>query len=325
MPPVDARRSHGRAVLTALLNPAVVDRRRLDGPPGRPMAEAAGGRVCRGAGRARCSSILPCHVGMPGVAGVGRAAAGVFVAEFVFGLAWAALAYRFWPASDERPDAHHRSARLADRHRAAWSGRFGVGLRAPCSSSSACSRWDLAPLPLVMIGLARALERALARTPPRPIWPRPGLSSVAVVQRARPRRASPPRGAWTRVKRLLQQHHPAHVAGCGVMAKPALRANRACVSLLASVSPTKRRTPAAARSTQLAEQQARQPSPCQGSATETANSAIVRSWPAHVARLGDNRLAPIDEHLGDQRQMVGVVDLREALHELLAAGCASGS
>jgi hypothetical protein len=33
-------------------------------------------------------------MGVPGVAGVGRAAAGVFVAQFLLGLAWAGAAYR---------------------------------------------------------------------------------------------------------------------------------------------------------------------------------------------------------------------------------------
>jgi hypothetical protein len=32
--------------------------------------------------------------GVPGVAGVGRAAAGVFIAEFLLGLAWAGAGYR---------------------------------------------------------------------------------------------------------------------------------------------------------------------------------------------------------------------------------------
>jgi hypothetical protein len=34
--------------------------------------------------------------GVPGVAGVGRAAAGVFVAQFLLGLVWASVGYRFW-------------------------------------------------------------------------------------------------------------------------------------------------------------------------------------------------------------------------------------
>ena len=42
-------------------------------------------------------------VGVPGVVGVGRAAAGVFIAEFVFGLAWAALGYQFWRWRPMRP------------------------------------------------------------------------------------------------------------------------------------------------------------------------------------------------------------------------------
>ena len=34
-------------------------------------------------------------LGLTGVPGIGRAAAGVFIAEFLFGLAWAAAGYRF--------------------------------------------------------------------------------------------------------------------------------------------------------------------------------------------------------------------------------------
>jgi hypothetical protein len=33
---------------------------------------------------------------LPAVAGVGRAAAGVFIAQFLFGLVWAYAGYRFW-------------------------------------------------------------------------------------------------------------------------------------------------------------------------------------------------------------------------------------
>jgi hypothetical protein len=35
------------------------------------------------------------RLGMTGVAGVGRAAAGVFIAQFLLGLIWAAVGYRF--------------------------------------------------------------------------------------------------------------------------------------------------------------------------------------------------------------------------------------
>ena len=38
---------------------------------------------------------LAVRLGVPGVVGVGRATAGVFVSEFVFGLAWACLGYQF--------------------------------------------------------------------------------------------------------------------------------------------------------------------------------------------------------------------------------------
>ncbi len=35
------------------------------------------------------------RLGMTGVAGVGRAAAGVFIAQFLLGLVWASVGYRF--------------------------------------------------------------------------------------------------------------------------------------------------------------------------------------------------------------------------------------
>ena len=37
---------------------------------------------------------LAVRAGMPSVAGIGRAAAGVFVAEFFFGLLWASIGYQ---------------------------------------------------------------------------------------------------------------------------------------------------------------------------------------------------------------------------------------
>ena len=38
---------------------------------------------------------LAVRLGVPGIVGVGRAAAGVFIAQFLFGLVWATLGYRF--------------------------------------------------------------------------------------------------------------------------------------------------------------------------------------------------------------------------------------
>jgi hypothetical protein len=37
---------------------------------------------------------LAVRLGVTGVAGVGRAAAGIFIAQFLFGLAWATVGYR---------------------------------------------------------------------------------------------------------------------------------------------------------------------------------------------------------------------------------------
>jgi hypothetical protein len=82
-------------VLTALCNPAVVIVAlwlggKADQWQKLPVAAFAAALV---------GSILvyiAVFVGVPGVVGIGRAAAGVFVAEFVFGLAWATLGYQFW-------------------------------------------------------------------------------------------------------------------------------------------------------------------------------------------------------------------------------------
>lgn len=81
-------------ILTALFNPAVIVvafwlGRRADQWQKLPVAAFAA---------ALAGSILvyvAVRLGIAGVAGVGRAAAGVFIAEFVFGLAWAAAGYRF--------------------------------------------------------------------------------------------------------------------------------------------------------------------------------------------------------------------------------------
>jgi hypothetical protein len=81
-------------VLSALLNPAVIVvafwlGRRADQIQKIPVAAFAA---------ALTGSVLifvAVRLGMKGVASVGRAAAGVFVAEFLFGLAWAWLGFRF--------------------------------------------------------------------------------------------------------------------------------------------------------------------------------------------------------------------------------------
>lgn len=80
-------------ILTALFNPAVILvafwlGRRADQWQKLPVAAfaaALGGSIL---------VYLAVWLGVPGVAGVGRAASGVFIAEFLFGLAWAAIGYR---------------------------------------------------------------------------------------------------------------------------------------------------------------------------------------------------------------------------------------
>ena len=81
-------------VLTALLNPAVVVvafwmGRQADQWQKLPVAAFAA---------ALAGSVLiyiAVRLGVRGVASVGRAAAGVFSAEFLFGLVWAWLGFRF--------------------------------------------------------------------------------------------------------------------------------------------------------------------------------------------------------------------------------------
>jgi hypothetical protein len=97
MPPIEPV-NLAAVVLTALLNPAVVLvavwlGRYADQWQKLPVAAFAAALV----GSALVFAAV--YVGMPGVVSVGRATAGVFVSEFVFGLIWAALAWRFWPAA----------------------------------------------------------------------------------------------------------------------------------------------------------------------------------------------------------------------------------
>jgi len=80
-------------LLTALLNPAVVLLafwlgRRADQWQKLPVAAFAAAL----AGSALV--YVAVRVGVTGVSGTGRAAAGVFIAQFLFGLAWAAAGYR---------------------------------------------------------------------------------------------------------------------------------------------------------------------------------------------------------------------------------------
>jgi hypothetical protein len=80
-------------LLTALLNPGVILvafwlGRRADQWQKLPVAAFAA---------ALAGSVLvyvAVWAGVPGVAGVGRATAGVFIAEFLLGLAWAGAGYR---------------------------------------------------------------------------------------------------------------------------------------------------------------------------------------------------------------------------------------
>ncbi|NJO34577.1 MAG: hypothetical protein HC869_17045 [Rhodospirillales bacterium] len=84
-------------LLTALLNPAVIavafwmggTADQWQKVPVAAFAGAVAGSVL---------VYLAVRVGMPGIVGVGRAAAGVFIAQFLFGLIWAALGFRFWRA-----------------------------------------------------------------------------------------------------------------------------------------------------------------------------------------------------------------------------------
>jgi hypothetical protein len=90
MTPVDLT----AVVLTALLNPAVIIvafwmGRGADQRQKLPVAAFAA---------ALAGSLLvyvAARLGIAGVSAVGRAAAGIFTAQFLFGLGWAYLGYRF--------------------------------------------------------------------------------------------------------------------------------------------------------------------------------------------------------------------------------------
>jgi hypothetical protein len=95
MPPVEPV-ALSAVFLTALLNPAVVIvalwlGRRADQWQKLRVAAFAAALV------GSAFVYLAVLVGLPGVSGVGRATAGVFVAEFLLALLWAALAWRFCP------------------------------------------------------------------------------------------------------------------------------------------------------------------------------------------------------------------------------------
>jgi len=95
MPPV-APVELTAVILTALCNPAVLIvavwmGRNADQWQKLPVAAFAAALV------GSMLVYLAVFLRVPGVVGVGRATAGVFVAEFVFGLGWAGLAYCLWP------------------------------------------------------------------------------------------------------------------------------------------------------------------------------------------------------------------------------------
>ena len=100
-------------------------------------------------------------VGVPGVVGVGRAAAGVFIAEFVFGLAWAALGYQFWRWRPMRPALSLLRWWLIGT--GLVLGAVLVWAFAPVLVFLALLTGALGVLAMAMIGLARSLERALRK------------------------------------------------------------------------------------------------------------------------------------------------------------------
>lgn len=91
LPPVDIV----SVLLTALLNPVVIAvafwmGRRADQWQKVPIAAFAAAVL------GSAAIYVAVRLGVTGMHGVGRAAAGVFVAQFLFGLPWAALGYRYW-------------------------------------------------------------------------------------------------------------------------------------------------------------------------------------------------------------------------------------
>jgi spore maturation protein SpmB len=90
-PPVDI----AAVILTALLNPAVVVvafwmGRNADQPQKLPVAAFAAALA------GSLLTYIAVWMGMTGVKQVGRAAAGVFIAQFLFGLVWAYVGQRFF-------------------------------------------------------------------------------------------------------------------------------------------------------------------------------------------------------------------------------------
>lgn len=90
-PPVDLL----AVILTALLNPAViVVAFWMGGNASQPQKLPVAAFAAALAGSLLLYILV--RLGWTGVLHVGRAAAGVFIAEFVFGLVWAWAGYRFW-------------------------------------------------------------------------------------------------------------------------------------------------------------------------------------------------------------------------------------
>lgn len=81
-------------LLTALLNPAVI---LVALWMGRNASQWQKIPVAAFAGALSGSALvyIAVRLGVPVVSGVGRAASGVFIAQFLFGLVWAILGYRF--------------------------------------------------------------------------------------------------------------------------------------------------------------------------------------------------------------------------------------
>lgn len=89
--PVDLK----SVLLTALLNPAVIVvafwmGRMANQWQKLPVAAFAAALV------GSALVYIAVRVGIAGVADIGRAAAGVFIAQFLFGLVWAYVGFRFW-------------------------------------------------------------------------------------------------------------------------------------------------------------------------------------------------------------------------------------
>ena len=98
VPPVDLT----AVILIALLNPAVMVvafwmGRRADQRQKLPVAAFAAALA------GSVVTYIAVRLGVTGVAQVGRAAAGVFTAQFVFGLVWAYVGYRYFPRGQAPP------------------------------------------------------------------------------------------------------------------------------------------------------------------------------------------------------------------------------